>query len=78
MFWKKNILSQFAFFFKEKKMARKNSKNLKIHKKKSCLQYERVLTIFLLSYFEHRQIWLNILIDGHLITKLQKKSIGFM
>jgi hypothetical protein len=29
----------------------------------NCLKYESVLQIFLLSYFEYWQIWLNILMD---------------
>jgi hypothetical protein len=29
----------------------------------NCLKYENVLQIFLLSYFEYWQIWLNILMD---------------
>jgi hypothetical protein len=34
-----------------------------------------VLTIFLLLYFEHRQIWLNILIDAHLLDhKIAKEK----
>jgi hypothetical protein len=42
------------------------------------LQHERLLEIFLPSYFEYFQIWLNILtVDGHLshITKLKKKTL---
>jgi hypothetical protein len=40
----------------------------------NCLQYDKVLKIFLLSYFEYCQIWLNILlVECHLsnITKLK-------
>ncbi len=42
----------------------------------NCVQYESVLKIFLLSYFEYHQICLNIFMDDHHlsnITKLKKK-----
>jgi hypothetical protein len=44
----------------------------------NCLQYESMLKIFLLSYFEYREIWLNMLMDHcHLsnITKLKNKTL---
>jgi hypothetical protein len=52
--WKRNILSQILWFWK------RNAKNIYIKK----IRIYRVLKIFLLSYFEYRQIWLNILMDN--------------
>jgi hypothetical protein len=45
--------------------------------KKHCLQHEKVFKIFLLSYFESRQIWLNIFMDNHHFeqhNKIEKKK----
>jgi len=42
-----------------KKTCQKTKKNCH-----TCLQYERVLKIFLLSYSEFHQTWLNILMDN--------------
>jgi hypothetical protein len=44
----------------------------------NCLQHEREHKVFLLSYFEYGQNWLNIFVDVcHLgnITKLEKKHL---
>jgi hypothetical protein len=53
--------------------------NIKIAKNfHNCLRYENMLKIFLLTYFEYDQIWLNMLMDHfHLsnITKLKNKTL---
>jgi len=44
----------------------------------NCLQYERVLKIFLLSYFGNCQHWVNILMDDHHFEqhlKIEKSTI---
>jgi hypothetical protein len=51
MLKKKYSVINSLHFFKSQKIVTK------------CLQYERVVKIFLLSYFEYCQIWLNILMD---------------
>jgi hypothetical protein len=69
----KNIMSQFSLKHSPPK------KKFNYLQKSSdfyhnCLQYDKVLKIFLLSYFEYCQIWLNILlVECHLsnITKLK-------
>jgi hypothetical protein len=38
----------------------------------NCLQHERVLKIFLLSYFDYCQDWLNILMDDHQLSNITK------
>jgi hypothetical protein len=69
----KNIMSQFSLKHsppKKKIYYLQKSSNF-YH---NCLQYDKVLKIFLLSYFEYCQIWLNILlVECHLsnITKLK-------
>jgi len=62
----KNMLWQTLFFFGGKKNHQKmKEKNPKKFAKSchNCLQCERVLKIFLLSYFEYQQIWLNIIVN---------------
>ncbi len=45
----------------------------------NCLQHERVLEIFFISYFEYCQIWLHIPInDYHLGNITQKKKLIFL
>ncbi len=61
--WRRNILSSVPFFGGEKK-APKRKNFISINRQKSPelpLQREKVLNIFLHSYFEYLQIWLNIL-----------------
>jgi hypothetical protein len=55
IFEKNNTLLQNSLFFGTK--IAKNHHN--------CLEYEKVLKIFLLSNFEYSQIWLNILPNDH-------------
>jgi hypothetical protein len=61
-----------------KKSQNTNFLNIEIAKNfHNCLQYESMLKIFLLTYFEYSQIWLNMLMDHcHLsnITKLKNKT----
>jgi hypothetical protein len=69
----KNIMSQ--LFFKHSPRKKKFTKIVKFYH--NCLQDDKVLKIFLLSYFEYCQIWLIILlVECHLsnITKLKKKN----
>jgi hypothetical protein len=77
-FVKRIFLCKFPGWKKKKKITQKGK--LSIAKNcHNCLQYERVLQIFLLSSFEYHQIWLNILVNyPHLsnITKLKKKTPG--
>jgi hypothetical protein len=62
------------FFGRKNPKKKKKLQNLP----QTCIQQEMVLKMFLLSYFEYHQIWLNILMDDirHLskITKLQKEK----
>jgi hypothetical protein len=41
----------------------------------NCLQNERVqLKIFLLSYFEYHQVWLNMFMDDGHLSKIEKNE----
>jgi hypothetical protein len=53
------LSSKFFLMQKAKKMKKKKSKNHPNFATIFGLQYERVLKISLLSYFEYCQIWLN-------------------
>jgi hypothetical protein len=75
IFFPKNILSQTLFFFKSQK---KKFKNKIIKNHHNCLEYKRLLKIFLFFYFEYCQIWLNMLMDHCLVrntTKLKNKTL---
>jgi hypothetical protein len=71
---KKKKPSFASFLFSQNKILQKNTlKN--IHH--NCLQHERMLQMYLLSYFEHHQIWLNICMDDchlHNNTKIGGKN----
>ncbi len=57
-FEKKLYCHKFSVSREKKKLVEKITQNCH-----NCLQHESVLKIFLLSYFEYRQIWLNITLD---------------
>jgi hypothetical protein len=74
-FGKEILLLQLPFFFKKKmelKISSKFATTTTIDSMKRCLIF-----IFLFSYFEYIQIWLNVLMDDHHlndITKLRKNN----
>jgi hypothetical protein len=78
LFLKKEYSDTNSLFLKKKSCQKKEFlKSTKICH--NCLQYERVLKEFLLSYSEYCQNWLYILMDnGHLsnITKLKTKTVS--
>jgi hypothetical protein len=68
-----NILPQIPFFW-GKESAKRRRRELKkfLGNHHSYLQHERVLKNFLLSYFDYRQIWLNILMDYRHLSSLSQ------
>jgi hypothetical protein len=73
IFWKKNILSQIRYHKNPK--AQERDFLLKNSPKFSTTAYnmgQGVLKIFLLSYSEYRQIWLNTLMDDHHLSNITK------
>ncbi len=62
---KKYVVTNSLLFWEKKSSENERKKNPKKFAKNrhNCLQCERVLKIFLISYFEYQQIWLNIIVN---------------
>jgi hypothetical protein len=59
--------------YSDTKSLKKSPQNIKFFAKNhNCLRHERVLKIFLLSYFEYHQFWLNVLMDDHHLSNIAK------
>jgi hypothetical protein len=68
-FWKKNILSKHPFLGK-KNCQEKKKKNKNCQKLPQLLTVWKGASVFLLSYFEFRQICLNIFIYHHHLSNI--------
>ncbi len=76
-FCKNNILIQILYVLKRNLQETKNWKIAKNHH--NCIKHEKVLQNFLLSYFFYHQIWLNILMDDHNLSKIKiEKKLLFI
>ncbi len=71
---------KFPFFLKSIQSKINEKKILKSTKNHhNCLQHESVLKIFVFSYFEYSQIWLNIVMDDleqHRLIEKKKRPLN--